>query len=166
MCFQVGSNTELVNSFLPLQSSAAGGNFLLTLHLPNKLFCRNHFSFCYPEKDFPSCPKQTSLWDPPHCYKSSWQLHPSAFNPSAFLIGETFEFSVAVGRFTDNFWSELSPQQTENNLIFGGFIAAVCVLLTSSRYKGIKCINLIYRAYTVCVCSVTNKRIMHLFLCI
>lgn len=86
-----------------------------------------------------------SLWDPySHCYKGSWHLHSSAFKLSTFLIVETFEFSVAFSRFVDNLWSELSPQQSENNLIFGGFIAAVFVLLTSSKYKVLRCINLIY----------------------
>lgn len=72
-------------------------------------------------------------------------MHSSAFKLSTFLIVETFEFSVAFSRFVDNLLSELSPQQSENNLIFGSFIAAVFVLLISSKYKVLRCINLIYR---------------------
>lgn len=49
--------TELLSPFLPLQSNAAGGNFLLTLNLPNKLFYRNHFNFC-PGKDSPPRPSR------------------------------------------------------------------------------------------------------------
>lgn len=49
-CCKLGSNTELVSPFLPLQISAACGEFLLTLNLPDKLFCRNHFNYCHPGK--------------------------------------------------------------------------------------------------------------------
>lgn len=51
-CCKLGSNTELVSPFLPLQINAACGEFLLTLNLPDKLFCRNHFNYCHPGKGF------------------------------------------------------------------------------------------------------------------
>lgn len=48
---------------------------------------------------------------------------------------KTCTFSVAFGRFSDNLWSELSPQLSENNLTFGGLITELGVLLTSPKYK-------------------------------
>ena len=52
------------NSFLPLQSNAAGGNFLLILNLPYELFHSNHFNFCCPGKD-PPPPQQPALFGTP-----------------------------------------------------------------------------------------------------